>query len=90
MSKVTVRISMTYRAQLLTIPLLSTASKEKLQSEYIMLSVVEIIISEHRTIINNIFNTSPSKYIYNKHHYPESRLIIKCASFIFNKIRNIT
>ena len=55
-----------------------------------MLIVMEIIISERRTIINDIFNISPSKYFDNKHHYPESTLIIKCASFILNIIRNIT
>ena len=53
-----------------------------------MRSVVEIIIAERRTIINNIFNISPSKYLDYKHHYPENTLIIKCASFIFNIIRN--
>ena len=75
-SKVTVLISMTYRAKSLTIPSLSTASKEKLQSQ-----------NNH---YNDIFHISPSKYFDNKHHYPERTLIIKCASFIFNIIRNIT
>ena len=51
-----------------------------------MRSVVEIIISARRKIINNIFNISPSKYLDNKNHYHESTLIIKCARFIFNTI----